>query len=420
MGFETCGPNEAMVVSGCGKSEPETICGGRAWVWPIVQKVQRLSLNAMTLQIKSVSVNTKQGVPISCIGIAQIKIGSEDKDLLNRACMHFLGKNEEEIRHIALETMEGHQRAIMGTMTVEEIYQDRKSFSEQVFEVSITDMHTMGITVVSYTLKDIHDNHDYLASLGRGQTALVKRDARKGEAEAKMNSAIKESHAEKERMESKFENDTAIAESQRDFDLRKAMNDQEIQTQKAISDLATKLQEALTKQQVKNAEMEVKMIERKRQIELQDQEILRKQKELEARVKKPAEAEKYKLEVEAEATRLRMVLEAEAEAEQLRLQGEAKAYAIQEKAKAEADQMRKKAAAWNKYKDAAIVDMVLETLPKIAEEIADPLAQSGKITMVCTGNGEIGASRLTGEILDVVARLPKVVESMTGHKLASY
>jgi len=286
--------------------------------------------------------------------------------------------------------------------------------------VSITDMHTMGITVVSYTLKDIHDNHDYLASLGRGQTALVKRDARKGEAEAKMNSAIKESHAEKERMESKFENDTAIAESQRDFDLRKAMNDQEIQTQKAISDLATKLQEALTKQQVKNAEMEVKMIERKRQIELQDQEILRKQKELEARVKKPAEAEKYKLEVEAEATRLRMVLEAEAEAEQLRLQGEAKAYAIQEKAKAEADQMRKKAAAWNKYKDAAIVDMVLETLPKIAEEIADPLAQSGKITMVCTGNGEIGASRLTGEILDVVARLPKVVESMTGHKLASY
>merc|ERR1719360_397033 len=115
-----------------------------------------------------------------------------------------------------------------------------------------------------------------------------------------------------------------------------------------------------------------------------------------------------------------MVLEAEAEAEQLRLQGEAKAYAIQEKAKAEADQMRKKAAAWNKYKDAAIVDMVLETLPKVAEEIADPLAQSGKITMVSTGNGEIGASRLTGEILDVVARLPKVVESMTGHKLANY
>merc|ERR1712150_343814 len=100
-------------------------------------------------------------------------------------------------------------------------------------------------------------------------------------------------------------------------------------------------------------------------------------------------------------------------AEQLRLQGEARAYAIQEKAKAEADQMRKKAAAWNKYKDAALVDMILETFPKIAEEIADPLAQSGKITMVSTGNGEIGAARLTGGILDVVSRLPKVVESMT-------
>lgn len=68
-----------------------------------------------------------------------------------------MGKSESEIQHIALVTLEGHQRAIMGSMTVEEIYKDRKKFSKQVFEVASSDLVNMGITVVSYTLKDIRD-----------------------------------------------------------------------------------------------------------------------------------------------------------------------------------------------------------------------------------------------------------------------
>ena len=77
--------------------------------------------------------------------------------MLLAACEQFLGKKESEIRHIALVTLEGHQRAIMGSMTVEEIYKDRKKFSKQVFEVASSDLVNMGITVVSYTLKDIRD-----------------------------------------------------------------------------------------------------------------------------------------------------------------------------------------------------------------------------------------------------------------------
>ena len=75
----------------------------------------------MTLQITSDHVNTKQGVPISCVGVAQVKIESRNKACLSLACTHFLGKTEETIRNIARVTMEGHQRAIMGQMTVEGI-----------------------------------------------------------------------------------------------------------------------------------------------------------------------------------------------------------------------------------------------------------------------------------------------------------
>merc|ERR1712147_411552 len=415
MGFETCGPNEAMIVSGFCHRSPVMIPGGRVWLWPVCQKIQRLSLNTMTLQVHSANVVTRQGVPINCVGVAQVKIESRNEKVLSLACTNFLGKSEKTIRKVALETMEGHQRAIMGQMSVEEIHQDRRAFGIKVFEVASTDLMNMGICVVSYTLKDVNDSGGYLKALGMGRTAQVKRDARIGQAKAKMKGEMKEAQAEQERMMSKYSNDTMVADAKREFDLRKAANKKQVETQQAIEKLAGELQEAKTMQALKEEEMKIEIVKRTRQIELQDQEILRREKELEATVMKPAEAEKYRLEKIAEADKDRAVLEAEAEAESIRIRGEAKAFAIQQRSSAE--QMRKKALAWQQYQEAAMVDMVLKTLPQIACEIAAPLATANKVTMVSSGGGEVGAAKLTGEVLDVVRRLPAVVEVMTGVKL---
>jgi hypothetical protein len=49
----------------------------------------------------------------------QVKIQGQNEEMLLAACEQFLGKQEHEIQHIALVTLEGHQRAIMGSMTVE-------------------------------------------------------------------------------------------------------------------------------------------------------------------------------------------------------------------------------------------------------------------------------------------------------------
>lgn len=123
----------------------------------------------MTLQVESPCVYTSQGVPISVTGIAQVKVQGQNEDMLLTACEQFLGKSEAEINHIALVTLEGHQRAIMGSMTVEEIYKDRKKFSKQVFEVASSDLANMGITVVSYTIKDLRDEEVSLSKgLGEG------------------------------------------------------------------------------------------------------------------------------------------------------------------------------------------------------------------------------------------------------------
>merc|ERR1712150_415707 len=133
-----------------------------------------------------------------------------------------------------------------------------------------------------------------------------------------------------------------------------------------------------------------------------------------SKVKKPAEAEKYRLEKIAEAEKQRIVLEAEAESEAKALKGEAEAYAIEVKAKAEAEQMAKKADAWQEYKEAALVDMMLKVLPKVAAEVSAPLSQVDKITMVSTGDGPVGASKITEEMLSIMGSLPTMVKEMTG------
>lgn len=384
------------------------------FVWPGIQKIQRLSLNTMTLTIDSNSVYTQLGVAISVTGVAQVKIQGQNEEMLQAACQQFLGKRETEIQMIARETLEGHQRAIMGNMTVEEIYKDRKKFSKAVFEVASSDLVNMGISVVSYTLKDIRDEEGYLRSLGMARTAQVKRDARIGEAEARRDATIREAVAEEQRMRARYANDIEIAHAQRDFELKKASYDQEVETKKAQSELAYDLQAAKTKQRIKEEQMQIRVVERSQQISVQEQEIVRRERELEAQVQKPADAEKYRLEKLAEANRNRMVLEAKATAESVQMKGDAEAFAIEAKAKAEAEQMAKKADAWKDFQEAAMVDMVLEAMPKVAAEIAAPLAQTKKVTMVSTGQGDVGAAKLTGEVMEIMQKLPNVVNGMTG------
>jgi len=411
----TCGPNEALIISGVfyGR-EPSMIVGGRALVIPCIQTIQKLPLSTITLVVNSPTVYTSQGVPISVTGVAQVKINGQNQEMLKAAIEQFGDKSEDEIAFVAKETLEGHQRAIMGTMSVEEIYRDRKTFSSRVFDTATADLVNMGIMVISYTIKEITDEVGYLKALGMARTAEVQRDARVGEAKAKMQSSVAEARAEQERMESKLQNDTEIAKFKRDYDFKKAGYDVEVNTAKAAADLAYSLQAALMQQQIKEQETQVKVIERTQAIELEEQEIQRKEKELDSRIRKPAEAEKFKLETIAEAQKQRCILEAEAEAEAIALKGDAKAFAVEAKAKAEAEQMAKKADAWNEYGKAALMDMMLKMMPKVAAEVAAPLSKANKITMISDSQSDIGASKLTKEVLDIMSAIPDTVHKMTG------
>merc|ERR1719367_1077208 len=269
----------------------------------------------MTLKVASPTVYTQQGVPLSVTGIAQVKITSHNEEMLRAAVEQFIDKDRKDIEGVAMETLEGHQRAMMGAMTVDEIFKDRKKFSTQVFDIASTDLFNMGIQVISYTLKDIKDEDQYMVSLGMARTAEIVRDARIGEAEASRDAQIAVAYAEEQRLASKLANKTEVERAKRDYEVKKAAYDTEVETARAEAELAYKLQEAKVRQRIKEEMMTTEIIERMKLIEVSEQEVSRKEKELDAKVMKPAEAEKHRCVVMAEATKSKTLSEAEGAAE---------------------------------------------------------------------------------------------------------
>jgi flotillin len=413
--------------------------GGGTFIMPVLEKMDVLSLELLTIDVQTPEVYTSKGVPVMVDGVAQIKVKGDDISI-STASEQFLSKGTDDIKSIAMQTLEGHLRAILGTMTVEDIYQNRDQFASKVQEVAAGDMANMGLGIVSFTIRDIRDKQGYLDALGKPRIAQVKRDAQIAQAEADRDAMIRSSQAQQAGQEAKFAADSKIAEAQRDYSMNVQNYTASVNEKKATADLAYDLQKYKTGQLVKAEEIQVTIIEKQKQIELQQQEILRKQKELEANVQKPADAERYRVETLANARKFQLETEAVgsaaatkatgfanadvvkatglAEADAQKAKGLAQADIIEAQGKATAEAMRVKAESFKQYNEAAVVEMIIRVLPEVAGKISEPLSRTEKMVIINSGNGAGGgASKLTGDITQIVAQLPPVIESLTGIKL---
>src|SRR3974390_3341829 len=447
--YTKVGPNQVLVVSGRRHryADPDgsskfrgfrVVKGGGTFVIPVIEKVDILSLELLTIDVQTPEVYTSKGVPVRVDGVAKIKLKGDDVSI-STAAEQFLSKATEDIKNIAMQTLEGHLRAILGTMTVEDIYQNRDAFASKVQEVAAGDMANMGLGIVSFTIRDIRDSQGYLEALGKPRIAQVKRDAVIAQAEADRDAMIRSAQATQAGQEAKFAADTKIAEAQRDYQSNVAQYQAAVNQKKAEADLAYDLQKYKTGQLVKAEEVQVSIVEKQKQIELQQQEILRKQRQLEADVQKPADAERYKVETLANARKFQLETEAAgsasatkatgfanadvakatglAEAEANKARGLAQASIIEAQGKATAEAMRVKAESFKQYNEAAVVEMIIRVLPEVAGKISEPLSKTEKMVIINSGNGVGGgASKLTGDVTQIVAQLPPVIESLTGIK----
>ncbi len=421
--------DKALVVTGF--RGRRVITGGGGVVVPMLERTDVISLENMQIDIRIDGALTSQGVGIVADGVAVVKVKSDKDSILSAAEQFNTSKGLDYMLGIIAKTtqqvLEGKLREIVSRMTVEEIYKDRETFASHVQGVAATELQNMGLELKVLTIKDISDKNGYLEALGKPRIAEVKRDAQIAEANATKETKIKTAEANREGEAARIQAETQIAEAIKEKELKVQSYNKDQQTAKADADLAYDIKSNIVKQQVAETAMQVQIIQKQKEIELAEQEALRREKELEATVKKQADAENYQAAKGADASKYREVASAEARAKAIEMEGEAKAKAkraegmaeveiIRAKGEAEAAAMAKKAEAFKMYNDAAVTQMIIEKLPDIAQAIASPLAKTEKIVIVDSGNGgeAKGAAKVTGYVTDIISQLPETVEALTG------
>lgn len=411
--------------------------GGGFIKWPILVSVEWLSLEVMPIPVTTIAAVTVDGVPVKVDSLANVKIGSTET-LQRAAAERFLEMEDTQIRELIKQTMEGHLRAIVGTMTVEDLIKNRAAFSGNLVEQSARDLETMGLVIDSMPIREITDEHGYIDALGKRRIAEVKRDAQIGEAEAQRDADQRASDARRIGETAKIMADVGIAQADRDKRIKVAQFDAQANSERAKADQAGPLSSAQARQAVRTEEVRVEEVERKAGIAVQQQEALRKEQELVATVVKPADADRQRVVIAAEAQRNAAIVQAEgdrqaavlraqgqrdariaqAEADQaerekagagegakdrligegegeaIRARGLAEGDAIKAKWVAEAEGMEQKADAWKKYGDAAIIQLLLERYPDIVGAMSGPmqaigtgLANVDRISVVDIGGG---------------------------------
>ncbi len=435
-------PHEVAVVSGRkhrmtvkdGSGAEQTIevgyrliKGGAAFVWPFFERVDRLDLREITIPDLEVSdAITEKGVKLTVKAVANIKIGSEDT-LLSNAVERLLGKEQHDIKDMAYQTLEAHLRSILGTLTIEQINNDRAAFQQRMITESQSDLAKLGLKIDNLSVKDLSDKSGYLDALGKQRTAEVKRDADIGEAEAKRESTIRATTAHQQGETQNQANLALEAEAQKKTNVQKAEYDAETRAATARAEQAGPLATAQARREVVIQEQAVELARTQEATKVAEAEAARKAQELQATVVRPAEADREAAIAKAEGVARAKIIEAEAGKQAAALAGEGEAAAIRAKMQAEADGTRakllaeaegilKKAEAYEKLNQSGQLLQILEALqtlvPNALEKFegvmgaaAAPLGHADKIVMIDSGGGTGAGGSAVQRYADLVPGL---------------
>eukprot|EP00188_Purpureofilum_apyrenoidigerum_P006188 Plantae.Rhodophyta-Purpureofilum_apyrenoidigerum.ctg916.p1 GENE.Plantae.Rhodophyta-Purpureofilum_apyrenoidigerum.ctg916~~Plantae.Rhodophyta-Purpureofilum_apyrenoidigerum.ctg916.p1 ORF type:complete len:477 (-),score=99.72 Plantae.Rhodophyta-Purpureofilum_apyrenoidigerum.ctg916:183-1613(-) len=418
----TVGPNKAMVISGGIGKDARILVGGRAVIFPLFMRCDKLSLELRTIGVESTNSMTSKGVAINVQGVCQVKVSGytevngelqRDINAIRLAAQHFLGAEDAEIDEAIRQTMEGHQRAILGTLTVEEVYRDRQAFSETVKQVATADMRNMGLEIVSYTISSITDLEGYLDALGIHQTEAVKREAEISRARNKAEAATM---AAQHDLEAAIKINEALrrkAESNREVEMAQARIREEVGKAEERAIQAREIEKAVLQQDLVTMTVRQKFKEAEEQVRIT--EVLAQQEKIRVQARTLAEGEAIVIKKTKEGESIRQM--ANAEADRIAAIGQAEASALRKKNEVELELLKGKAEAYRAFGNAAIAVQAIEALPKIASSIATPLSQTEKMIFIGGGGGSEGSggpSNFVGDLSKSIGTVTETVNAMTG------
>lgn len=389
--YKTPATNEAIVVSGSTKKDDrglKVLTSKGGFVWPILQRAVSISLKSHQTTTESEAISQDK-IKLHLKVVATFKVGETDEDI-RKAAQRFSGQ-ENKIDMFMSETIEGSMRAIVGTMSVEDLLTNRQNFSKEMRDEILESIESQGLKLDTLQIQDISDDNDYIINLGKPQEAAVKQAA-----------VIAEQKAEQESKNAEIAKEKSIALANKDLSIQQATIDEEINKRKAEAEAAGP---------IAKAEQEKKIADAQREVE--EANVAVTQAKLKSDVNAKADADKYKVETDAEAQANVIEKKAKAEAESIKVHGNADADAKRAIGLAEAQAMEKKAEAYKKYSSAALQSAIIEQLPEIAKAISEPL-RDAKFTSI----GADANDQTTGVMANLVAKVPEFINTLTGVDMA--
>jgi len=407
-------PNEALVISGLhhkrtadGTGEAmgfKIVTGRGTLVIPGIQVVRRLSLDLREAELEIECV-TSQGIPVHIKGVVIYKVGDDLSSIAN-AARRFLDQQDKMDLRIQ-NVFAGHLRAIVGSLTVEELIRERDKLTGATRSASGTEMEKLGLIIDSMLIQEIDDPTGYIQSLAAPHAAAVKKDAR-----------IAQALADQEATQREQEANAIKAQALRDSKIKQAGYQAEVDRAGAQAQQSGPLADAVARQQV--------VVEETKIAEL---EASRKEQELLTTVRRPADAAAYEkttiaaaqrdadiaaaearakqIELQAQADATRTKLTAVANSEQIRAIGEAEASAtrakglaegeaISARGLAEASAIKARAEALAQNQEAVIGQELAEQWPAIVEAGAKAFSNVDQMIVL---NGAQGVTEMLGQTI---------------------
>jgi len=418
-------PEQALVVFGGGRTE--VVTSGARIIWPVLQDSYSLDLRAFQVQLNLKDAPNMDRIPITLIAMATCKI-SKKPELLLKAAENFGRTKSEEIDSKIANVLEGHLRVVVGQIDMDTILSKRDEFNARISSESATELQNLGVEIVVLNVQEVSDPNGVIQALGAPKIAQIKANAAIKAAEETRRQTIDTTNAEREGATTRAQNQTQIAEAERNRDLMTSKYDAEVAKQKATTSKAGPLSDAEAQRSVVIAQVAVESARAEAETGLQEKVGQRNEAEYKATILKKAEADRQQTVIvaegeakarttRAEAERTALQAEGSGQAEKEKAIGLAKAEVTKQTGLAEAEVARQ-----NGLADAAAVEAHVlaqakgteaEALARAAGVQAELLAQAeGRLKLVqAYSNMDEEQRRLfvTTVILD---RLPEIIKEL--------
>ena len=455
-------PSYAYILSGLRK-EPRVLIGTGGFKIPLLERLDKVLLAQVTVDVKTnIPVPTHDFIDVMIDAVCKVR-ALPDANGVRLMAKNFLNMTAEQIAAEVKDTLEGCLREIAGAITLQNLITDRDKFSDEIQAKAAKDMAKLGLEVISCNIQNITDGNKLIENLGADNTYAIRKNAAITKANAERDIEIAEQKAKKEANDIRVQTETEIAERNNNLAIKKAELKKESDTIQADADAAYEIQKQEQQKTINIKTVDAQIEQTKREQVLSEEKIKITQNELKANVNAKADAQKYETQVNSDAKKYQTEIDAQAKLEQQKREAEAKAYmaeqeALAVKAKAdaqkyealqeaagieakgkatasqllaelsakaegarllgiaEAESISKKAEAYQKYGNAAIIDMLSrmneKVLPEIAKNIAEPMAKIGDVKIYGTTGSEI--SGISNNVPALMKQTMDVLGDVTG------